>query len=429
MKDISYEPAAIVKEYQEKGLKSLLHYVNERSPYYKKLFIEQNIDIGSIQSLDDLIKIPVTTKEDLQRANYEFLCVPRKEIIDYSVTSGSLGKPVSIFLTEKDLERLAYNEYLSLGCTGAGNDTLFQLMTTIDKRFMAGLAYFMGARKLGAGIIRIGSGSLAMQWSAILEHKPGTLICVPSFVLQLLDYAEYNNINYRQSSVKKIICIGENIRRINFINNALADRILNRWDVKLYSTYASTEMGCAFTECDHGVGGHHHPALLIIECLDENNDPVAPGQPGELTITTLGVEGMPLLRFKTGDICILYEEACACGRTSYRISPVIGRKQHMIKYKGTTLFPPAIADVLDGIPLVKNYVIEVSGNEWESDDIKIYIGADHNGEEAFRTVQEMFRSVLRVSPVIAFMPVAEVEKMQFTANARKPILFIDKRRP
>src|SRR5690606_18101936 len=101
-----------------------------------------------------------------------------------------------------------------------------------------------------------------------------------------------------------------------------------------------------FTECQFGCGGHHHPELIIVELLDEENNPVEDHMSGEVTITTLGVEGMPLLRYKTGDIAMAFKEACACGRNTMRLSPILGRKQHMIKLKGTTLYPNGIFEVL-----------------------------------------------------------------------------------
>ncbi|MEZ4981869.1 MAG: hypothetical protein R2769_09845 [Saprospiraceae bacterium] len=104
----------------------------------------------------------------------------------------------------------------------------------------------------------------------------------------------------------------------------------------MYSTYASTEMGTSFTECIEGNGGHHHPELLIVELLDDNNEPVHPGEIGEIVITTLGMEAMPLIRFKTGDLCRAYYEPCKCGRTTMRLGPILARKQQMIKLKRTT---------------------------------------------------------------------------------------------
>src|SRR5690606_6455332 len=122
-------------------------------------------------------------------------------------------------------------------------------------------------------------------------------------------------------------------------------KIREIWDIELYSTYASTEMAAAFTECNQFIGGHHHPDLVIVELLNNEDKAAAKNEPGEVTITTLGNEAFPLIRFKTGDIASLYTEKCGCGRTTARLGPIIGRKQQMIKFKGTTVFPPAIFDI------------------------------------------------------------------------------------
>jgi phenylacetate-CoA ligase len=153
----------------------------------------------------------------------------------------------------------------------------------------------------------------------------------------------------------------------------LGKRISEAWDLHLYSTYASTEMQTAFTECRAGQGGHLNPDLLIVELLDEHNQPVTPGHPGEVTVTTLGVEGMPLLRYKTGDICVHSTEPCICGRTTLRLSPVLGRKQQMIKFKGTTLYPPALFDLLNEMEEVVDYVAEVYSNELGMDEVLLHL--------------------------------------------------------
>jgi len=134
------------------------------------------------------------------------------------------------------------------------------------------------------------------------------------------------------------------------------------------------------------------PELIIVEFLDDNNRPVAEGEAGEVTITTLGVEGMPLLRFKTGDICYHHTEPCACGRNTIRLSSILGRKGQMIKYKGTTLYPPALFDILDNIPSVKNYIIEVYTNELGTDEILIRIGSENRSEGFAKEIKDLFRS-------------------------------------
>jgi len=284
-------------------LQELLAYLEINSGFYSELFRNNNIDIQKIKTLEDLRLVPITTKDDLQTRNQDFICVSKDRIIDYITTSGTLGDPVTFVMTEKDLDRLAYNECISFACADGSKNDIYQLMTTIDRRFMAGLAYFLGARKLGAGIVRVGNGMPELQWDTINRMLPTAFITVPSFLLKLIEWAENNGIDYRSASVKKAICIGEPLRKADFTLTTLGKKIKDKWDIHLYSTYASTEMGTAFTECSEGKGGHHHPELIIVEFLDDNNNPVPEGEAGEVTITSLGVEGMPLLRFKTGDIC------------------------------------------------------------------------------------------------------------------------------
>lgn len=130
------------KIYQEGRLPELLQYVSERSNFYADLFQKHQIDISKIKTLEDLQKIPVTTKDDIQNRNNDFICVAPSKIIDYITTSGTLGDPVLFPMTDKDLDRLAYNECVSFECADSTSDDVFQLMTTLDKQFMAGLAYF-----------------------------------------------------------------------------------------------------------------------------------------------------------------------------------------------------------------------------------------------------------------------------------------------
>lgn len=178
---IETQSAVKIKMFQELKLKEMLSYISEHSTYYKNLFKSENIKPSLIQTLEDLAHLPVTTKEDLQQHNNQFICVPNHKIVDYVTTSGTLGEPVIFALTDKDLDRLAYNEAISFACSGVQKDDVLQLMTTIDRRFMAGLAYFLGSRKLGSGIIRVGSGIPELQWDTIKKFKPTYLICVPSF--------------------------------------------------------------------------------------------------------------------------------------------------------------------------------------------------------------------------------------------------------
>ena len=313
MADIEFERPEAIKAYQEGRLAEALQYLAEHSKYYQRMFDSYHIDIAKIRTLEDLVKIPFTEKKDLQLFNDDFLCCPKEKIVDYVTTSGTLGDPVTFGCTDQDLERLAFNEKKSFACAGVKPGDIVQLMTTIDKRFMAGLAYFLGIRALGASIIRVGNGIPELQWDTIQRLKPDTIMCVPSFILRLIQYAEEHGIDYKNSSVRRIIGIGEGLRDQHFDLNLLGRRIKEKWDVELFATYSSTEMGATFSECPYGCGGHVHPELIIVEIIGEDDLPVPDGEVGEIVVTTLGVEGMPLLRFRTGDMAAKVTEQCRCG--------------------------------------------------------------------------------------------------------------------
>lgn len=427
--EIEKQSQADIVALQEKKLQEVLAYVNEHSAFYKRLFKEHNINVSAIKTLSDLTKLPTTCKDDLQRDNDAFRCVPKSAIVDYASTSGTLGTPVTFGLTDNDLNRLAYNEAISLACAGIKKGDVVQLMTTIDRRFMAGLAYFLGVRQLGASIVRVGAGIPELQWDSIRLYEPTYLIAVPSFLLKMIAYAEKNGIDYEASSVKGVVCIGESLRNQDFSNTLLAEKIAEKWKgIKLYSTYASTEMSTTFTECEYQQGGHHHPELIITEVLDDVGNRVGENESGELTITTLGVEAMPLIRFRTGDIVTMHTGTCACGRNTARVSPVLGRKQQMIKYKGTTLYPPVLMDLLTNFEEIENYIIEISTNSILTDEILIRIGTRTPTEALKERISNHFRAKIRVVPKIEYCDIAVLERELYPLGSRKPMKFVDKRK-
>ena len=425
--EAAYHSTGNSSHQQEQQLQQLLTYLNTYSPFYRELFALHQVDINRIKTAADLSALPTTGKEDLQRRNEDFLCVPREKIIEYASTSGTLGSPVTIALTENDLSRLAYNEYNSFTCADGSPDDIYQLMLTLDRQFMAGIAYYSGLRKLGAGIIRLGPGVPSLQWETIQRLKPTAIVAVPSFILKLIQFAREYKIDLNKSSVRKAICIGENIRNTDYSLNILGKKIREGWDIHLYSTYASTEMQTAFTECGEGKGGHLQPDLLIVELLDENDRAVPPNTPGEITITTLGVEGMPLLRYKTGDICMYDDQPCACGRKTLRLSPIIGRKKQMIKFKGSTLYPPALFDLLNEMEEVLDFVVEVYSNEVGLDEVLLHLlPADHS-EACDHRIRAYLQARLRVSPHITYVSAEVIQKMHFPESSRKIVKFVDKR--
>lgn len=401
---------------REEVLETIRYAVNN-SPFYRTHF--STALLGELTH-ETFRQLPFTTKEDLSQHNRDFLCVPAEQVAEYVTTSGTSGKPVTLYLTKKDLQRLARNEKESFELTGAKAGDLFQLMTTIDKQFMAGLAYYLGVQELHAGMIRIGPGVPALQWNSILENKPDILIAVPSFLITLIDYAKQNGIDVNQTSVRSAICIGEPIREDDLSENVLAKRIHADWNIELFSTYASTEMGAAFTECQAHRGGHLNEELIYLEVLDDDGKEVPHGEKGEIIVTTLGTEGTPLIRYKTGDVARVYRETCSCGRTSPRIGPILGRKNQMIKFKGTTIFPPSIYEIFDSRSEVTCYKIEVAKDYLGHDTITILLENRIEHAPVMEKIIEDCKAKLRFVPHFVFLEADYLRSQVFKNHMRKP---------
>ncbi len=182
--NLEFQSAANIKAHQGKALQQALLYLAQHSPYYKKLFAENDTNISDIQNVEDLVKIPCTTKDDFSNYNNDFCRVARNQIADYTTTSGTTGQPVTVALTENDLQRLAYNEERSFVCAAGNSNDIYQLMLTLDRQFMAGMAYYLGIRKMGAGAVRVGPVSPQMQWENIARLKPTALVVGSSFLIK-----------------------------------------------------------------------------------------------------------------------------------------------------------------------------------------------------------------------------------------------------
>ena len=424
---IEYRPWPEQIALQEAKLQELMAYLQERSPFYRRHFAAHGIDPGQICTVQDLTRIPPIGKDELHRHPDDFLCIPPDQVAEYTATSGTLGQPVSIALSAGDLQRLAYNEALSFALMGVGAGDKVQLMLTLDRQFMAGMAYYLGVQQAGAAAIRTGPGLPDLQWNTAKRLGATAAVAVPSFLLRMGNALREKGVDPASSSLQAALCIGESIRQPDGSPNALATALQKVWPLRLHSTYAATEMQTAFTECVHGCGGHLHPELLILEILSEDGTVVDPGEWGEVTITTLGVEGMPLLRYRTGDICRLDVSPCACGLHSPRLSAVKGRRQQMIKYRGTTLYPPALFDLLNRAEAVQDYAVEVRRDAFGNDDLIIHLHTALPVDACEAGLRPYLQAGLRVMPTLQYHSSTEMQAMLFPAHSRKAVRFIDNR--
>ncbi len=420
-----YLKKELIKSKQWSLLLDQLNYTAENSKFYRQLFAKNDLNIHEIQDYEAFRKIPIVSKEDLQSYNQDFLAVPENTVIDYVTTSGTIGKPISFMLNEADLERLAINELQSFLMAGVKAEDKVQITTTLDRRFMAGMAYFLGLRKLGAGIIRTGAGLPQLQWESIERFQPKYLIAVPSFLIKMIAYAKENGIDIQNTSIKAAICIGEPLRKMNGELNALGQRIQQNWDIELFSTYASTEMATAFTECKAHKGLHELSDLIFTEILDENQNPVQEGEIGELVVTPLRVRTMPLIRYATGDMLSWTEDGCSCSRNTRRLGPVVGRKQQRLKFKGTTLYPQTITEALHNFQKIDLFMVEAKKDEFENDLVQLVIPSEF--ESLKEELKDHLKSAIHVTPELKFEEREDIQKLKFPKNSRKPISFRDLR--
>lgn len=412
-----------IREVQEKLLVEHLGHLINNSPYYRRTL--KGIDIQNI-NLNNLHELPYTDKSDFGKYCDDFLAAPLSKIVDIVFSSGTTGKPSQIMYTENDLERLAYNEEISFTGCGITADDIVLLTCTIDKCFVAGLAYFLGIRSLGAAAVRNGLNTTASHLEIIQRARPTVIVGVPSFILKLGKYIESKNIDPRGIGVKKLVCIGEPLRDKDMSLLRMGSHIEEIWGAKVFSTYASSETITTFCECMMQAGGHLHPDLAIVEIVDEKGKVLQAGETGEVVVTPLSIEGMPLLRFKTGDVSFLINEPCGCGRFSPRLGPILGRKKQMIKFRGTTLYPQAMNAVLDGMPGISEYYITLTSNYDLSDHVKICVSVN-NGLCSSDSIASELHAHLRVSPEVVILSDEQMRAQLYLGNSRKILRLIDRR--
>jgi phenylacetate-CoA ligase len=421
--DLEFASAKKIRSVQEKLLQQHLNYCISNSKYYRRHL--KGVDLKKI-SIDNLTKLPFTDKSDIEEYNNDFLAVSKNKVADIVLSSGTTGKPTKIAYTDSDLKRLAYNEKQSFSSCGLTSKDTVLLTCTLDRCFVAGLAYFLGIRALGAAAIRNGVNSLESHFEIIKRMRPSAIVGVPSFLRKLGLYLNGHEFIANKSGVRKLICIGEPLRDKDLRFLKLGEDLEKIWEAKAHSTYSSSEIISTFCECFAQRGGHLHPDLAIVEIVDGKGNPLRAGESGELVVTPLQVEGMPLVRFKTGDISFLINQPCACGRNSLRLGPILGRKKQMMKVCGTTLYPQAIFSCLEEIKGINEYYVVATSNDRLSDSIEVYAAVIDRSCTA-RVIESKLNARLRVKPKVFITDEELVRERVYSPRSRKPVRFFDRR--
>lgn len=409
-----------IRDEQAQLLAEHIEYCRVKSPYYAKKLIDIPVATAA-NSFDILFSLPFTSKDDLAQNINHFVAAPEYDIRDIAFSSGTTGVPLPIVYTENDLQRLAYNEQKAFIACGMTCYDKVLLTCTMDRCFIAGLAYREGARAVGASVIRNGLNSLESHAAVIAAIKPTIIIGVPSFLKKLIHFLDDENIVH--SSVKKLICIGEGVRNNECQLSLLGSLLEKQWGAKVYSTYASSETITSFCDCEARCGGHLHHDLAILEIVDDNGQKCGPGELGEVVITPLQMEGMPVLRFKTGDISLFFDEKCICGRSTPRLGPIVGRKLQMMKINGTTIYPETLFSCLEAMPGITDYYIIAQSHDGHLDQAEVTVSLTSGSELTEAAISNRIAATARVRLTVKIELYGHVHQQIFAGVSRKPVRF------
>ena len=351
-------PYEELKQLQYHELKQLVNNLYSFNKFYHDRMREANVSPLDINCLDDIRKLPFMYKQDL-RDNYpdKMFTAPKNEIVRYHVSSGTSGKPTLVAYTRHDLDY--WTEALARAFTsaGIGPGDIMQVSYGYGL-FTGGLGAHYGAEKVGATVLPASTGNTQRQLEMMQDLGVTVIACTPSYLTHLCTTAREMGIDWkRDMKLKKAILGAEPW------SESMRTRLQNEMGIKCYDIYGTSEQaGPMFSECEAQKGAHICGDLMLVEILDrETGEPLEPGNEGEMVVTMLQKEAMPMIRYKMKDITHLDVEPCECGRTSPRIGRITGRADDMLIIRGINVFPSQIEYTLMRIPQVgEQYMIYVT---------------------------------------------------------------------
>lgn len=379
-----------LEELQLKRLKKTIESA-KNSSHYGKLFNELNITSENIHSLDDLRKIPFTTKDDLRNC-YPFgmASIPLKDCVRVHSSSGTTGNPTVVLHSKKDLDEWANQVARCMYMVGLRDTDVFQ-NTSGYGMFTGGLGFQYGAEKLGTLTVPAAAGNTKRQIKFITDFGTTCLHIIPSYATRLAEVFYELGIDPRKETKLKTICIGAEPH-----SEEQRKRIEQLLGVKAYNCFGMSEMngpGVAF-ECTEQNGLHIWEDYVIVEIIDPVTlEPVPDGTIGELVLTTINREAMPLFRYRTRDLTRIIPGTCPCGRTHKRLDRFKGRSDDMIILKGVNIFPIQIEKILMNFKeLANNYLItiETVGN---SDEMQVEVEISDLFTDDYSTLQKLSKNI------------------------------------
>ena len=421
-------PLEELKNIQSERLRDTVKYIYEQCWYYKKKLQAVDIKPESIKDIDDIRKLPLTTKDDM-RDSYPFglFSAALNNIVEIHVSSGTTGNPTVVGYTKEDIKLSSEVMARALGCAGAKPGDMIQIAYGYGL-FTGGLGFHYGAMEMGLTILPSSSGQTKRQLKLMNDFKPRILGCTPSYCLYMAEEAKEMGMDPKKSSWE-IGSFGaepwsESMRR----------EIEATWNMMALDVYGLSEItgpGVAH-ECEHKQGLHIFSDVFYPEVINsKTGKPVEEGKEGELVITTLTKKGIPLLRYRTRDIVSIDYKKCKCGRTSPRISKITGRTDDMIIVRGINVFPSQIEHVLLGIEGTKpHYQLIVDRKAGELDELEILVEVEQkffsDEIKGLRAIEQKITKELE-SILGIFVKVGLVEPKTLERSEGKAKRVVDKR--
>jgi len=366
---IERAPQEELHEIQERKLRQLVDTVYRSSVFYRNRFKEAGVKPEDIKTLDDIAKLPFTYKKDL-RDNYptKMFCVPMNQVERYHVSSGTTGKPTVVGYTRGDIELWTTSLARAMTSCGLGRGDIIQVSYGYGL-FTGGLGAHYGAEEIGASVIPMGVGNTERQIELMVDLNATAIACTPSYLLHMNETAKKMGISIKDDSNLKVAILGAEPWSLE-----TRKRIEDTMGIKAYDIYGTSEMsGPLFTECQEQNGIHVWADHFLLEIIDKNGDPVKDGQKGEVVITTLSKQALPLIRYRVGDISILNNRECDCGRTHPRLMRILGRSDDMLIIRGINVFPSQVESVLMTIPEVGEHFQIIAERQGELDDLTVRV--------------------------------------------------------
>ncbi len=379
-------------------LQETVQRVYEKVPYYRAKMDEKGVQPQDIKTLADLSKLPFTTKQDM-RDTYPFglFAVPKDELVRIHASSGTTGKPTVVGYTRGDLE--TWTDCVSrIACMGGASEKDVAQICFGYGMFTGALGLHYGLEKIGAAIVPSSTGNSEKQLMYMQDFQTSLLVATPSYALRLAEVARENGIDPKTDLHIKIALVGSEL-----LTDAMREEMHAVWgkDVKITSNYGMSElMGPGVSgECLQHCGMHINEDYFIPEIIDSNTGEVLPaGEKGELVITCIKKEGLPLIRYRTKDVTRLFYEPCACGRTTCRMENLSGRSDDMLKIRGVNVFPGQIEEVVLSVPELGPHYEIIVEREGYSDKltVRVELNKETDSFAELQRIENTTRNKLKV---------------------------------